>query len=72
MTQNLTYLEIIDRYVSGTPVPAMRRDLARALDRMLRDGYDPDQLKRMLNEACLPTISGKSRWTVGEIRRLVR
>lgn len=72
MSHNLTYLEIIDRYVKGTPVADMRRDLARTFDGMLRDGYDTDQLKKMLNQACLPTVSGKARWTVGEIRGLIR
>lgn len=73
MTGSRLFVSVCDRYVlNRVPVPDMRDDLRRAFRMMLGDGYDCDQLKKLLNQTHLPTVSGKNRWTLGEIRGLTK
>lgn len=66
------YKEICDRYVAGASVADMKTDLIKAVDLLSKDGYEPAKIKNMLNDAVLPTISGKTKWTVTEIKKLFR
>jgi hypothetical protein len=66
-------MEICDRHLKEKiPVKDMKEDMARALSLMLQDQYTADELKKLLNEYRLPTISGKPKWTLEEIRKLTR
>jgi hypothetical protein len=72
-TGSALFVDICDRNVKDkTPVKDMKDELARALSLMLQDQYTPDALKKLLNEYRLPTVSGKPKWTLEEIRTLTR
>jgi hypothetical protein len=73
MTGGQLFNSVCDRIVHRqATIQDMAPDLSRAFRGMLADGHTHDGLKRLLNKTRLPTVSGKPRWTLGEIRQLIK
>ena len=71
-TGSALFMEVSERYVARTPMKKLKPDLIKAFSKMLIEGYDPGEIKKILVQHNLPTVSGKPRWTLAEIRKLAR
>ena len=67
-----TLTQLIDRIAGGVAVQDIDGDIARMVGGLAAAGFGAHEIKKQLNGCSFPTLSGKSKWTVVEVRELLR
>lgn len=67
-----TFTQLIDRIAGGIAVQDIEEDIVRMLGGLAAGGFGAHEIKKQLNGCSFPTLSGKPKWTVAEVRQLLR